>query len=88
MITTNTTPQATGSEAGAGGFAGDPAEAFRPQAAGGCCGSTTAGSITAGGDGTAAGACCGSVEDADAADSCCAPAAKTVAVANGAGCCG
>jgi hypothetical protein len=87
MTTTNTTAHTTRGDASAsaGGFAGDPAEAFRPPSAGGCCGSTTAGS-----DGSAAGAgtCCGSVEDAQAAGSCCAPAAKADAVANGAGCCG
>lgn len=84
MTTTNTTAQTTGIEAGAGGFAGDPAEAFHPPAAGDCCGSTTAG----GGTAAAAGTCCGTAQDAQAANSCCAPAAKADAVADGAGCCG
>ncbi|MEV4709494.1 FAD-dependent oxidoreductase [Actinoplanes sp. NPDC049316] len=35
-----------------------------------------------------AGPCCGTVDAAAAADSCCDPAAKTEAVASGAGCCG
>lgn len=77
----------TSSSTNAGGFAGDPAEAFRPPSAGGCCGSAPAAvSVTLGDAG--AGTCCGSTEDARAAGSCCAPEAKAEAVAAGAGCCG
>jgi hypothetical protein len=65
------------SETKTGGFVGDPAEAYRPPAAGGCCGSTSEAST-----------CCGTTEDATAADACCAPAAKAEAVASEAGCCG
>lgn len=59
-----------------GGFAGDPAEAFTPPATSGCCGSTPAST------------CCGTTEAAAEAGSCCAPAAKAEAVAQGSGCCG
>jgi hypothetical protein len=65
-----------------GGFVGDPAEAFRPPAAGGCCGS---GSVEQSGS---AGACCGNTDAAQAAGACCTPEAKAQAVADGAGCCG
>lgn len=64
-----------------GGFIGDPAEAFHPPAAGGCCGST-------GTTATATNPCCGSAQAAATAGSCCGPAAKADAVRSGAGCCG
>lgn len=62
-----------------GGFVGDPAEAFTPPAASGCCGGPSG---TAG-----AGGCCGSAE-ATAAGQCCTPEARREAVDAGAGCCG
>lgn len=66
-----------------GGFVGDPAEAFTPPAAGGCCGAAvTSADSTAG-----SGECCGSAE-ATAAGQCCTPAARQEAVDAGAGCCG
>jgi hypothetical protein len=68
-----------------GGFVGDPAEAFTPPAASGCCGSiptTTSGAVPA------ANTCCGSAEDAAAAGACCDPVAKAEAIGAGAGCCG
>lgn len=43
-------------EAKAGGFVGDPAEAFAPPAAGGCCGSAPTATSETG----TAGGCCGS----------------------------
>jgi hypothetical protein len=67
-----------------GGFLGDPAQAFTPPAADGCCGSTPTSSAA---DSTATATCCGTTEAATAAGSCCAPEAKTEAVATGAGCC-
>jgi len=69
------------SETTTGGFASDPAEAFAPAAAGGCCGSAPAATSTAS-------TCCGTAEAAQEAGACCDPAAKTEAVASGAGCCG
>jgi hypothetical protein len=63
-----------------GGFVGDPAEAFNPPAAGGCCGGTSAGTATA--------TCCGTVQAADEAGTSCDPGAKADAVAEGTGCCG
>ena len=68
-----------------GGFAGDPADAFTPPAATGCCGSTPA---TAAPAPTTATTCCGTAEAAVEAGACCDPAAKAEAVAEGAGCCG
>jgi len=68
-----------------GGFAGDPAEAFNPPAAGSCCGSAPAAQAAA----ETAG-CCGT-DTAVAAGSCCgsAPASESVAEpATGGGCCG
>lgn len=63
-----------------GGFAGDPAEAFTPPAASGCCGGpSTSADSTAG--------CCGSAEAAEAGQ-CCTPAAREEAIDAGAGCCG
>jgi hypothetical protein len=71
MVSTETTT---------GGFVGDPAEAFTPPTAGGCCGSAPTGET--------ASACCGSAEAATAAGACCDPVAKAEAVETGAGCCG
>jgi hypothetical protein len=68
-----------------GGFNGDPAEAFNPPAASGCCGGTPTGTEAA----TAAtSTCCGTAAAAQETNSCCAPEAKAEAVATGAGCCG
>ncbi|MDQ3786040.1 MAG: hypothetical protein M3422_02200 [Actinomycetota bacterium] len=64
-----------------GGFVGDPAEAFTPPAASGCCGGTPAT------DSASSSGCCGSAE-ATAAGQCCTPAARQEAVDAGAGCCG
>lgn len=76
--TTTTTP--------AGGFAGDPAQAFTPPSAGSCCGSAPAGQAAT----ETAGGCCGT-DTAVEASSCCgsAPvaAAATDKAASG-GCCG
>jgi len=69
-----------------GGFIGDPAEAFNPPAAGGCCGSAPA--TTAASSAPAVSTCCGTAETAQSAGACCDPVAKTEAVASGAGCCG
>lgn len=74
-----------GTETTTGGFVGDPAEAFTPPAAGGCCGSAPATTIATA---TVASPCCGTAEGAATANACCDPAAKTEAVASGAGCCG
>ncbi|UUV29997.1 hypothetical protein NQK81_35340 [Amycolatopsis roodepoortensis] len=68
----------------AGGFTGDPAEAFTPPASSGCCGTTPA---TPTASTTATSTCCGTTEAATATGSCCDPAAKADAVASGAGCC-
>ncbi len=57
-----------------GGFVGDPAEAFTPPAASGCCGGpSTSADTTAG-----SGGCCGSTAEATPRE----------AVDAGAGCCG
>ena len=65
----------------AGGFLGDPAEAFEVTSTdGGCCGTPSGGEAAAGG-------CCGT-GDAGTGDGCCTPEAKAEAVASGAGCCG
>ena len=64
-----------------GGFLGDPAEAFTPPAASGCCGSAPTDSAAD------SGGCCGSAE-ATAAGQCCTPAARQEAVDAGTGCCG
>ncbi len=69
----------------AGGFAGDPAEAFNPPPAGGCCGGPAAGAGPAGGQ---AEVCCGTAAEAQASSGCCGEAAKAEAVASGSGCCG
>jgi len=67
-----------------GGFTGDPAEAFNPPAASGCCG----GAVTPAADSSAdSSGCCGSAE-ATAAGRCCTPAAREEAIDSGAGCCG
>lgn len=68
-----------------GGFIGDPAEAFSPPAAGGCCGSAPA---TTADPAAGTGTCCGSADAAAEAGACCAPAAKAEAIDAGAGCCG
>ncbi|MFL6072547.1 MAG: hypothetical protein ACJ73S_04030 [Mycobacteriales bacterium] len=63
----------------AGGFLGDPAEAFEvASTGGGCCGTSPEGG------------CCGTTDagTTDAGDGCCTPEAKADAVASGAGCCG
>jgi hypothetical protein len=70
----------------AGGFRGDPAEAFAPPAIGGCCGGSPV--ATAGSERAAAGPCCGSVAEAAASGGCCGETAKAEAVASAAGCCG
>ena len=74
--------QATGP---VGGFTGDPAEAFNPPAAGGCCGSPATGTGPAGGQTEV---CCGTAAQAQASGGCCGEAAKAEAVASGTGCCG
>jgi len=76
----------TETKATRGGFAGDPAEAFTPPAANGCCGSPA--STTASSGAPATSTCCGTLAAATAAGTCCDPVAKTEAVAAGAGCCG
>ena len=78
-MSTDTTPSV------AGGFIGDPADAFAPVAVGGCCGSPAA---TSGRVDTSAGTCCGSVAEAAASGGCCGETAKSEAIASGAGCCG
>ena len=86
-------------EPAAGGFAGDPAEAFNPPKAGGCCGGPATGTGPAGGQTEV---CCGTAAEARAAEpvgaapgkrstasgGCCGEAAKAGAVETGAGCCG
>ena len=69
----------------AGGFAGDPAEAFNPPKAGGCCGGPATGTGPAGGQTEV---CCGTAADARASGGCCGEAAKAEAIDSGAGCCG
>jgi len=69
----------------AGGFAGDPAEAFNPPKAGGCCGSPATGT---GPTGRQTEVCCGTAAEAQASGGCCGEAAKAEAVDSGAGCCG
>ncbi|MFC0623345.1 hypothetical protein [Kribbella deserti] len=70
-----------------GGFAGDPAAAFTPPAAGSCCGSTP--SSQAGSEAPQASGCCGT-DTAVAASSCCgeAPVGQAVEPAAAGGCCG
>lgn len=80
------TTEAT-NETTVGGFTGDPAEAFTPPAAGGCCESAPAATSTVEAA-PAASTCCGTAEAAQTAGACCDPVAKTEAVASGAGCCG
>ena len=77
-------------ETATGGFIADPAEAYAPAAAGGCCGTAPAATATTTGSVAtpAADTCCGTAEAAQAAGTCCAPAAKAESVASGAGCCG
>lgn len=70
----------------AGGFIGDPAEAFTPPAMGGCCGSSPA--PATGPEAAAAGPCCGTVAEAAASGGCCGETPRAQAVASGAGCCG
>lgn len=70
----------------AGGFAGDPAQAFTPPSAGSCCGSAPTGQIAV----ESTGGCCGT-DTAVAAGSCCGstPVAGVVAdEATSDGCCG
>lgn len=69
-----------------GGFTGDPAEAFTPASAGGCCGSAPASTATA--TTTTAGPCCGTTAEAAQSGGCCGTEAKAEAVAAGQGCCG
>jgi hypothetical protein len=79
-MTTETTRHGT-----AGGFAGDPAEAFTPPApTGGCCGSPARETVQE----PAADTCCGTAAEAQASGGCCGAQAKADAVAAGAGCCG
>lgn len=77
----------TTSTPSAGGFIGDPAQAFTPPSAGGCCGSTPAATDTVA-DNAAASPCCGTTAQATEASSCCGTAAKAEAVASSQGCCG
>lgn len=71
-----------------GGFIGDPAEAFAPPAASGCCGTAPASGASDAGAQAAGSPCCGTAAAAEEAGSCCAPSAKADAVAAGTGCCG
>jgi hypothetical protein len=68
-----------------GGFAGDPAEAFQPPVASGCCGGPAPATTSPSQPATT---CCGTVAQAQAEGSCCGSAAKQDAVAAGTGCCG
>lgn len=63
-----------------GGFVGDPARAYAPPAAGGCCGAPAEGT-------GAAGDCCGTARG-ETSGGCCTPAARQEAIDAGAGCCG
>jgi len=70
----------------AGGFAGDPAQAFTPPSAGSCCGSTPSGQAAA----ESAGGCCGT-DTAVEAGSCCGSTPVSEAAADNSasgGCCG
>ncbi|RKR93030.1 hypothetical protein BDK92_7534 [Micromonospora pisi] len=72
-----------------GGFAGDPTAALTVAGSTGCCGNpaqTTNITLPDPSDG-AGGTCCGTPAAAEAANTCCAPAAKADAVASGTGCC-
>ncbi|MEU2627429.1 hypothetical protein [Kitasatospora sp. NPDC007106] len=62
-----------------------PAPAARSTA--GCCGTKSDAPAATVEVETAATPCCGTAKDAAEAGSCCAPAAKSEAVAAGAGCC-
>jgi hypothetical protein len=77
MSTETTTP--------VGGFAGNPADAFAPASAGGCCGSAPAQAATSE---TATSTCCGTAAEAQASGGCCGETAKADAIAGGASCCG
>lgn len=68
-----------------GGFVGDPAQAFSPPAAGGCCGSAAGAPSEAT---EAVATCCGTAAAAEAEGSCCGTVARAEAVETGAGCCG
>ncbi len=77
-----------GTDITSGGFAGDPAEAFTPPAAGGCCGTAPAAVASTTVEVDATGGCCGSPVTSGA-DGCCAEpvaAAPTIAAAS-ARCC-
>lgn len=77
-MSTNTRP---------GGFIGDPAEAFTPPAASGCCGTAPIATTDSSTAGASSDGCCGSAE-ATAAGQCCTPAARQEAIDADAGCCG
>lgn len=66
---TSQPPQQAEGQTPAGGFVGDPSEAFSPPAGGGCCG--TASSTPVESEQVAVSPCCGMAEPADAAGSCC-----------------
>lgn len=68
-----------------GGFVGDPAQAYAPPAAGGCCGGPAPAGTSAAPE--ASGGCCGTVP-AETSGGCCTPAARQDAIDSGAGCCG
>lgn len=74
-----------GTQSTAGGFAGSPADAFTPPAAGSCCGSVPAHDAT---PNPVAGGCCGT-DAAVPASTCCGDDAVTeTAVPAATGCCG
>ncbi|MET0134675.1 MAG: hypothetical protein ABW215_13915 [Kibdelosporangium sp.] len=65
-----------------GGFIGDPAEAFTPPAAGGCCGSAPATEVKQ------VSTCCGTAAPTVERAAVAVPAAKAEPAAGSSGCCG
>jgi hypothetical protein len=71
-----------------GGFAGDPAAALSVAGTGGCCGNPPQASLALPDPAAVASPCCGTATEAQAEGTCCGMAARSDAVAAGAGCCG
>lgn len=71
-----------------GGFTGNPATALRVVGTAGCCGNPPSTTLDLPDPAVGAEPCCGTVAEAAASGTCCGSAAKTDAVASGAGCCG
>ena len=68
----------------AGGFAGDPAQAFSPPSAGSCCGSAPTGQAAA----ESVGGCCGTDTKVEVSACCGSTAEEPAGKAASGGCCG